>query len=79
MLHSTEFSHSVKTCIISPQILNTNVTPLKKFPSGNSLGSYSYHKLAKMSYFYFIFYLFSSTKLENRRAEQVLGEKCWHQ
>jgi hypothetical protein len=36
----------------------------------NSLSSYLYVKLAKLPYF--PFYLLSSTKLENRRAEQVL-------
>jgi hypothetical protein len=40
---------------------------------GNSLCSYLYLKQAKVSYFsFFIFSLFSSTKLENKRAEQVL-------
>jgi hypothetical protein len=42
---------------------------------GNSLCSYLYLKLVKMSFFLFIFYLFSSTKSENRRAEQVLPRR----
>jgi hypothetical protein len=40
-----------------------------KRTQGNSLCSYLYLKLAKTS----CFYLFSSTKSENRLAEQVLG------
>jgi hypothetical protein len=40
---------------------------------GNSLDSYFYLKQAKMSFFSFSFFLqFSSTKLENRRLEQVM-------
>jgi hypothetical protein len=39
---------------------------------GNSLCSYLYLKLAKSHVSHFIFYTFSSTKLENRMAEQVL-------
>jgi hypothetical protein len=40
---------------------------------GNLLCSYSYLKLAKTyASFSSVSYLFSSTKLENRRAEQVL-------
>jgi hypothetical protein len=39
---------------------------------GNSLCSYLYLKLAKASFFFFLFYVISSIKLENRRAEQVL-------
>jgi hypothetical protein len=49
---------------------------------GNFPSSYLYLKLAKchVSCFIFIFYGFSSTKLENRRAEQVLpGVGVWHQ
>jgi hypothetical protein len=44
---------------------------------GNSLWSYPYLKQAKMSCF--LFYLFSSTKSENKKAKQVLpmGED-WH-
>jgi hypothetical protein len=40
----------------------------------NSLCSYLYLKLATSHVFLFIFYLFSSTKSENRRAEQFLQE-----
>jgi hypothetical protein len=40
---------------------------------GTSLCSYLYLKLAKMSCF--SFYLFSSTKSGNRKAEQVLSGK----
>jgi hypothetical protein len=36
----------------------------------NSMCSYLYLKLAKWHVSCFIFYVFSSTKLENRRAEQ---------
>jgi hypothetical protein len=39
---------------------------------GNSLCRYLYLKLAKWHVSCFIFYVFSSTKLENRRAEQIL-------
>jgi hypothetical protein len=39
---------------------------------GNSLCSYLYLKLAKCHNFIFTFLCFSSRKLENRRAEQVL-------
>jgi hypothetical protein len=41
---------------------------------GNSLCSYPYLKLAKQHDSHFIFHGFSSATLENRRAEQVLGE-----
>jgi hypothetical protein len=52
---------------------------------GNSLCSYPYLKLAKITCFSFYLLFFSSTKSENRRAEQVLlqgglapvGEKRW--
>jgi hypothetical protein len=48
---------------------------------GNSLYSYLYLKQAKMSCFsFYLFFFFPSTKLANRRAEQVLP--CgvgWHQ
>jgi hypothetical protein len=46
---------------------------------GNSLCSYLYLKLAKSSCF--SFYLFSSSKSENRRAEQILAREggVWHQ
>jgi hypothetical protein len=37
-----------------------------------SLYSYLYRKLAKTPFLKIIFYVFSSTKLENKRAEQVL-------
>jgi hypothetical protein len=40
---------------------------------GISLCNYIYLKLAKMSCFFLIFYLFYSTKSENRRAEQDWG------
>jgi hypothetical protein len=44
---------------------------------GNSLCSYLHLKL-KCHVFHFIFSLFSSTKLENRRVEQAVGgRKCW--
>jgi hypothetical protein len=39
---------------------------------GNFLCSYLYLKLAKRHVSHFIFYVFSSTKSENRRAEQIL-------
>jgi hypothetical protein len=39
---------------------------------GISLYSYLYLILAKMYVFLIIFYVFSSTKLENKRVEQVL-------
>jgi hypothetical protein len=39
---------------------------------GNSLCSCLYLKLAKHHISHFIFYIVSSTKSENRRAEQVL-------
>jgi hypothetical protein len=38
---------------------------------GNSLCSYLYLKLEKCHVSLFIFYVFSSTRSENRRAEQV--------
>jgi hypothetical protein len=41
---------------------------------GNSLCSYLYLRLAKCHVSHFIFYGFSSTKLENRREEQYCGE-----
>jgi hypothetical protein len=40
---------------------------------GNSLCSSLYLKLTKCHVSHFIFYVFSSTKLENRRVEQVGG------
>jgi hypothetical protein len=45
----------------------------------NSLCSYLYLEVAKLHVSHFIFYVFSSTKLENRRAEQVLqgGASYW--
>jgi hypothetical protein len=46
---------------------------------GVSLYSYLYLKLAKtlcLSY-YLLCFLFSSTKLENKRVEQVLPRKGW--
>jgi hypothetical protein len=52
---------------------------------GNSLCSYLYLRVAKCHVFHFIFHGFSPTKLENRRAEQILelggqlasvGERC---
>jgi hypothetical protein len=39
---------------------------------GISLYSYLYLKLAKWYIFLIIFFVFSSTKLENKRAKQVL-------
>jgi hypothetical protein len=40
---------------------------------GISLYTYLYLKLAKMPYFsFYLLYFFSSLKLENKRAEQVL-------
>jgi hypothetical protein len=46
---------------------------------GISLSSYLYLKLAKMPCFSpILFYVFSSTKLENKRAEEVLpGNGVW--
>jgi hypothetical protein len=44
---------------------------------GNSLCSYLYVKLSKTLVFLFIFYVFSSTKLENRKAKQILPECVW--
>jgi hypothetical protein len=47
---------------------------------GNSLCNYLYLKLVKCHASSFIFYTFSSTESDNKRAEQVLGkEGCWHQ
>jgi hypothetical protein len=40
---------------------------------GISLCSYLYLKLQKPHVSLFMFYVFSSTKSENKRAEQVLG------
>jgi hypothetical protein len=42
---------------------------------GNSLCSYLYLRLAKCHVSHFIFYIFSSTKLGNRRVEQVLARR----
>jgi hypothetical protein len=39
---------------------------------GISLYTYLYLKLAKNAMFFLIFYVFSSTKSENKRMEQVL-------
>jgi hypothetical protein len=39
---------------------------------GISLCNYTYLKLTKMHVFLTIFYVFSSKKLENKRAEQIL-------
>jgi hypothetical protein len=44
---------------------------------GISLCSYLYLKLAKSYVFLIISYVFSSTKLENKRAEQVLPKQGW--
>jgi hypothetical protein len=49
---------------------------------GSSPCNYLYLNLAKMASFSFIFYAFSFTKSENRRAEQVLvgvstSERGW--
>jgi hypothetical protein len=47
---------------------------------GLSLCSYLYLKLAKHYVFLIIFYVFSSTKSENKRVEQVLpgsGVRGW--
>jgi hypothetical protein len=46
---------------------------------GNSLCNYLYLKLAKhhISHFTFIFYGFSSSKLENKKEEQVLPWRGW--
>jgi hypothetical protein len=45
---------------------------------GNSLCSYLYLRLAKCHVSSFIYYVFSATKFENRRAEQVLqGVTQW--
>jgi hypothetical protein len=44
---------------------------------GISLCSYLYLKQQKCLVFLCIFYLFSSTKSENRRAEQVLPRGKW--
>jgi hypothetical protein len=47
---------------------------------GNSLCSYLYLKLEKMSCFSFNLLYFFLYKLENKRVEQVLqGERVWHQ
>jgi hypothetical protein len=46
---------------------------------GNSLCSYLYLRLAKCHISPSVFYVYSSTKSESRRAEQVLsggGERC---
>jgi hypothetical protein len=43
---------------------------------GISLYSYLYLKVAKMSCFLIIFYVFSSTKSENKRVEQVQPGRC---
>jgi hypothetical protein len=40
---------------------------------GNSLCSYLYLKQAKLSFLLLFYFLFSSTKLENRKAEQILS------
>jgi hypothetical protein len=51
----------------------------KEISQGNSLFSYLYHK-PKCHVFCFICSLFSPTKSENRREEQVLPRgKGWHQ
>jgi hypothetical protein len=42
-----------------------------------SLYSYLYHKLAKTPCFFINFYIFSCTKSQNRRAEQVLPQGAW--
>jgi hypothetical protein len=44
---------------------------------GNSLCNYLYLNLAKHHVFLFIIYLFSSTKLENRRKAQLLLAGKW--
>jgi hypothetical protein len=54
------------------------IHPHMEIPQGNALCSYLYHKQTKMSCF--SLNLFSCTKLENRRAEQVLHRReGWHQ
>jgi hypothetical protein len=42
--------------------------------NAKNLHVYLYLKLAKKAMFFFISYVFSSTKLENKKAEQVLPE-----
>jgi hypothetical protein len=44
---------------------------------GISLQSYLYLKQSKHYVCLIISYIFSSTKSENKRAEQVLPENCW--
>jgi hypothetical protein len=44
---------------------------------GISLYSYFYLKLAKTMFFLLSLMFFSSTKSENKRAEQVLPERGW--
>jgi hypothetical protein len=43
---------------------------------GISLYIYLFLKLQKPYVFVIIFYVFSSTKLENKRAEQVMPRRC---
>jgi hypothetical protein len=47
-----------------------------KKTQGNSLCDYLYLKLAKCSHS--VFYVFSSTKSENRRVDQALRGGCWY-
>jgi hypothetical protein len=44
---------------------------------GISVYNYLYFKLAKRYVFLIIFYVFSSTKSKNKRAEQVLPGSSW--
>jgi hypothetical protein len=46
---------------------------------GNSLCSYLYLKQAKHCISCLVIYVFSSIKLEKRRAEWFWGERGWHQ
>jgi hypothetical protein len=45
---------------------------------GKFLCSYLYLELAKCHIFCFIFYVFCSTKSENKGTEQIPGESGWH-
>jgi hypothetical protein len=57
---------------------DSNLNICMEIPQGNSLCSYLYLKL-KCHVFSFIFSLFSPTKSEHRRTEQVLPRReGWH-
>jgi hypothetical protein len=73
-IYKASYNVSNISYLKSPPPLLSPIPPLliSRTTPGNSLCSYLYLKLEKHHVFYFIFYIFFSTKLKDMRAKQVL-------